>query len=588
METIRAVLSNILSLSTSHGPEVPMFTLNRLVIVFLFSLCYTAAFSVAAFPGRVTSLRLHQQRAVKKAPTATVTGRITNNGRGRGGIVVGLRAARTEFESALTFKSATDADGNYRISSIPAGTYTISPLAPSYVVNDLAQFYATGKTLILGEGETVQGIDFTVLRGAVVTGKVTDAEGRPIIDERVSVVPTDQREQQQRRFSPWSNFSTDDRGIYRIYGLPPGKYNVFVGDSTEGFFNTISRGRVGYARAYYADATKPEEPKTVELTEGAEAANIDITVAPGPQGFTATAVVVNGETNQPVPHMRFGIQKFADNQRMPMYGTTTVSNSRGELRYDNLSPGKYAIVMTPNAASDLRSDSVSFDIVNQDVSGLIVKTVKGAAVSGVVVVEGTADKTLLAKVGQSRLTAFVRREGGGPGGYGHSVPLNPDGSFRIGGLDPGFVSFQVMPPNQRMDDVLFISRIERDGIPQPRGLEIKSGEQVSGVKLMILAGTGTVSGTFKLLNGPAPPGTRFLARLVKPGENTFGTRSQEVDARGLFMINNVPSGTYDLVITGFIPESRQRPLTVKQSVTITEGAPIEVEMVLDLNAPRTP
>lgn len=548
--------------------------MHRAVAFLLLASCSPAGFATLRFTPFQT-----QQRPAKKSSSATVSGRVTTNGKGRAGITVGLRAAQAEPEFGKTYKAVSDSDGNYRISNVPAGSYRIVPLSSNYVAADLVRGWSMGKTLIIGEGENIEGIDFSVVRGAVVTGKITDNQGRPVAEERVHVVPADSEQQQRPSFS---NFMTDDRGIFRVFGLNPGRYKVYVGSTSDGFLGAVGRARTSYAQTYYVDPIRPEEPKILELGEGTEATNIDITVAPGDAGFSATAMVVDSETNKPVSGVRFVLQRIVGDD--PVWGPSMMTNARGELRYDNVIPGQYAIALTPEIGSELYAEPVKFNVAGGDVSGLVVKVTRGAVVTGVVTIEGTSDKTVAAKLAQSRLIAFVR---GGGGNYGRSANLGADGSFRIGGLSPGLVNFQVISA-QRMDEPLQITRVERDGVVQQPGLQLKEREQVSGVKLVIVTGSATVTGTFKLENGPAPPGTRFMVRLEKPGERLFNLRPNEIDARGHFVINNVVPGTYDVVVMGYVPQSRIRPPTARQSITVTEGAVTNVELSLDLNASPVP
>src|SRR5262249_55558590 len=122
-------------------------------------------------------------------------------------------------------RGTTDVDGNYRINNVPPGNYQIYPIAPALVMN-------TGQSnqrLAVGAGETIRDINFALVHGGVITGKVTDADGQPISEEAVSVTPL---EPEQDYLPPYfTGIHTDDRGIYRAFGLRRGKYKVSVGDS---------------------------------------------------------------------------------------------------------------------------------------------------------------------------------------------------------------------------------------------------------------------------------------------------------------------------------------------------------------------
>ena len=80
-----------------------------------------------------------------------------------------------------------------------------------------------------------------------------------------------------------------------------------------------------------------------------------------------------------------------------------------------------------------------FEIIDQDVTGVLVKTVKGLSVSGTVVLDGPHDKNVFARLAELNVQAYVRSEISGSGQV--ADPINPDGSFRIGGLLPGTANF---------------------------------------------------------------------------------------------------------------------------------------------------
>ncbi|HEV2885180.1 MAG TPA: carboxypeptidase regulatory-like domain-containing protein [Pyrinomonadaceae bacterium] len=534
----------------------------------------------------VHSVAYSQISSQKKVATGSVSGRVTIHAKGRSGIIVGLRVAEVRGQSSLLWKAVTDADGNYQITNVPAGNYQIAPVAPAFVVSDTDAFRRAGKTLVITEGETVTGINFSIVRGGVITGRVTQTDGSPVIEERVTVVPVNQAN--QRYVS--SSFQTDDRGVYRVFGLPAGEYKVSVGQNEMAQFSPANRGRPVYERVFYPDATNITEAKAITVDEGSEATNIDITVSPSAPGFAASGVVVEGETNKPVPNIRFGLQRVSANRRSPpMIGIVATSGSQGEFRLENLAPGKYAIFILPQQHTDLRADSNQFDVIDHDVSGLIVKASKGASITGTLVLEGITDQRVLAQVSQLRLFVYVRSERGtGGSGFGQTSTIGTDGSFRLGGLQAGIASFNLGFQDRTAGTGFVISRIEREGLDHTRGLSIEAGEQIAGVKIVVVYGTGTVRGTVKIENGPDLPEVRLLVRLTKTGAGSANLRPQEADARGRFLLEGVPAGVYDLHVSAFVPGSRARMPSTKQSITVNDGAVTEVDLTLNMAPNPTP
>jgi hypothetical protein len=479
-------------------------------------------------------------------------------------------------------KATTDQDGNYRITDLSAGNYQVSPIAPAYVNPDLAVSRARGKTLLLAAGEDVQGIDFSLIRGGVIAGKVTDSDGRPVIEERLTIVPADQANARGQMFPQVisGSFQTDDRGSYRIYGIPTGRYKISVGLAEESPSANVRFGRVVYKRTFHPDATDPDDAKVIEVHEGTEATNIDITVGRGLPGFAASGKVVDGETDKPVMGLRLGLRRMInDREGGFVQGTFAASNSRGEFRLETVTPGKYGVFMAPQAGSEVRADVVFFEVIDQDVTGLLLKTVKGLSLTGTVVLDGTYDKSVFAKLVQLRLRAYVRELSGS----GQESPINPDGSFRVGGMAAGAANFWLIAQDGRPPVSFAIVRVERDGVVQPRGVEIKAGEQVSGVKVVVSYGTGSIRGEVKLENGPLPPGGRVVVWIKKLGDTESNFRPYNLDARGHFLIEGVAAGSYELNVNADVPGRRVRS-SAKQPIEVSDGTVSDVVVTLDLRS----
>lgn len=188
-----------------------------------------------------------------------------------------------------------------------------------------------------------------------------------------------------------------------------------------------------------------------------------------------------GDTGQPVAGVAYGVSRFVGPDPSISVTRGSVTNSRGEFKLENLTPGQYAVSLTPHADLDLRAEELRFVIVDQDVAGLVVKTKKGGSLSGVVVFEGTADKAISEELRETRLVIFVATEQSQRiGTLGVATTLHPDGSFRFGGLQTGNATF-TLGASQRFR----IIRVERDGVVQLGGIEVKQGESISGVRIVV-------------------------------------------------------------------------------------------------------
>src|SRR5687768_15072183 len=175
-------------------------------------------------------------------PTGTISGKVTMNDKGVADILIAAQSLDRPMQQSVA-RTKSDAGGRYRLTGLPAGQYQIMAIAPALVSAEGSGTpgYRFGKSVVLASGEDADDVDMKIVQGGVITGRVTDADGKPVIEERINLQSVDQagNPNNQAGVASW-NFQmsqTDDRGIYRIYGLSAGRYRVSVG-STEGGFMT--------------------------------------------------------------------------------------------------------------------------------------------------------------------------------------------------------------------------------------------------------------------------------------------------------------------------------------------------------------
>lgn len=512
------------------------------------------------------------KQAVVKTPRGSVSGRVTIKDKPAPGVVVGLKRTDNMNPYEQYSKATTDHDGVYRITGVAAGSYNVLAVAPGYVLSDSSN--ARPAVVVVGEDENIDDINFALVRGGVITGKITDADGKPMIQIQVSVYRTDYADNSPPRQE--ASGLTDDRGIYRIFGIMPGKFKVAAGrsDDTPSF---IGFGRT-YKQVFHPDATDVAKATTIEIGEGGEAKNIDITLGRAVQTFSISGRVINTETGLPVPDVRFGLQRLLG-ERTEYIATSIVSNLRGDFASEGLVPGKYTVIQFGNVTSDLRVEPSTFDVIDQDVTDLTIRLVQGASVSGFVLVESD-DKAVRSRLSELMLRCFVQSTPGAPGSNASSA-VGPDGSFRLSGLQSGIVNLVLSAVNSPYPPKGFsIARIEHDGAVVPR-LEIRDAENVTGVRIFVNYGSGSIRGVITLENGTLPPGARFFVRLAKPNENNIYLRPPTVDARGHFMMEGIPTGIYE--VTAYVTSGKgTQPPPVKRTVNVTDGAVTDVTITIDV------
>lgn len=518
---------------------------------------------------------------------AKVAGLITIEGQPAAAVRVLLK--RKDGPDSPGVTATTNDEGLYQLANLPAGTYRISVYAPAFVIeggNRLSYEYG-GKTVNLAEGDEIENLNFSLVRGGVVTGKVTDEYGMPVIAEGVVAFPLDQ---QGRRDNSAAvdilRWQTDDRGVYRIFGLEGGRYVIGAGASSEDTLQPVGV-RASYKRTYYPDAVNESSAKIVEVKPGGEVKNVDIKLS-RTKGYAVTGRVIDAETDKPLAGVTVGceVAKTAIPSFKP--GETT-TNSKGEFRIEGLSPNTYVAYVFNLGQSEVYSDRVNFEITEGDVADIEIKMMRGASISGVAEVEGTRDPALLARMSQIALRAeatsqdiammmMTIMQGGSVGN------INSDGKWKIEGVRHGKTRIIAMPPPQ-LKGLTFV-RVERNGT-EVRDFDVAPGEQITGVRLVFSYGTSVLSGHVEIRGGVLPSNTQMTVSIVREGSSPdewWFAKQANVDAQGKFSIEGVSQGNYKahLLVFTYDNDSQPKNPRVEQSVFISDNTRREITLVLDL------
>ena len=528
-----------------------------------------------------------------KEATASIAGHVTTSGKAAAGLTVIATLRNSFFDSKTVAKTTTDEDGNYKLTGLPAGNLTILPLAKAYVVANAGAYKEPGQSVNVSEGETITKIDFALVRGGVVTGRITDAEGHPLISEKVSIVTKDSSlgPGQMYMLGETKN-QTDDRGIYRVYGLGPGSYKVSVGQASAGggAASVMGMGGSQYLKTYFPGVEDETKATIIEIKEGSEVKNVDIIVNKPGSGFAVSGRVVDAESGAPVANVYIGhsVLDQSGQQVGGMNFTGNQSDANGKFRLEGLRPGRYsAYTFDAGQNNSNYSEPVTFEVADGDVTGIEIKVRRGATINGIAVVENNSDPAVAALLQTVNLYAYVEQKGSAVPSYGQSS-IAADGSFHMAGLAPGKARLGIQgfpaPPKG-----LTLVRTEVDGLDQKEGIEIAEGGQINGVRLLFAYGTGAVRGDVKLEGGELPSGMslQVVVRSADGDARRFH-RQAEVDARLHFVVENIPPGNYELVVLGAKPMNDPKsgpPVEfLKQKVTVANGTEVKVNLVVDLAA----
>lgn len=280
----------------------------------------------------------------------------------------GLPIADVEIETQSVAgpysHASTGADGRYTLRGIAPGSYRIRAWADSqnYIQVLYGDTFSSddAKLVTVRGTEPVEGVNFDLSLGAVLSGRVIDATtGLPISKIGVSAGPADEGH------LSWTE--TDGNGNYSLRGLPDGVVEVFV--DGEGYIQDRTWVRVGPA-------------------EAVKGVDFDLTF-----GATISGRVTDEDTGLPIPNV--WVNADQKNWDGPSSGANTDADGRFKIR--GVAPGTYVLKADGDWEGYIREvynntrsrDDADLVVVRgtEPVYGIEFSLKRGASISGQIVDE---------------------------------------------------------------------------------------------------------------------------------------------------------------------------------------------------------
>ena len=455
------------------------------------------------------------------------------------------------------------------MSALPAGSYTITATKSGYVNGAFGQRRASGSgtPVELTDGQQAVNIDIRLARGGVVTGRVLDEEGEPLARAVVSVL-RQQYGRGQKQLTVAGADQSDDRGQYRVFGLPPGDY--FVSATAAGIEQVVRQvfgdpGAAqttepsGYAPTYYPGVTTASDATRVKLAAAQEITGIDFQIQIVPFA-TVRGVVVGGSASVTLISDDGGgiggfggaLAAFAGrgggrgSPDAPGGGLRTTSTREdGSFSITNVTPGKYMIVARANSGPNgpPRMAVQPLVVAGEEVN-VALAPMPGVQLEGTITLEA-AGALPADGFGGFRVTPVALGAAAivGPGGRGgRPGDVGQAGQFTINSVMPGVYMVRGSAPRGWTMKSVYLDG--RDITDQP--IEVKS-ENVTGLNVIFTDKISSVKGTVRDARGN--PVGDVAVILFPSDERLWRPQSRQIvsartDAAGGYQLLAVPPGDY--------------------------------------------
>jgi len=166
------------------------------------------------------------------------------------------------------------ADGKYALADLPAGSYIVSVTRTGYAPQTWGQARSlTGTPIGLGSGQQLASVDFTLVAGASIVGRILDEDGSPFAGADVDALVTRFQGGGDTLFSV-ATVQTDDRGDFRLFGLAPGRYFVSAADPA---FRNVStpKGVQHYSPTYYPGVALADQARAIVIAGPTDSPRIE-------------------------------------------------------------------------------------------------------------------------------------------------------------------------------------------------------------------------------------------------------------------------------------------------------------------------
>jgi len=470
--------------------------------------------------------------------------------------------------------TSTDTQGRFSFAGLPNGDVTLMAAKATYLTTFYGAhdpFHGPAVPFTL-DGGSPANVTLRLIRGAVIVGIVTGPTGRPQPGVEVSA--------RQSRLSEGMRHlvggplgeggMTDDRGRYRIWGLPPGEYVVeatpadvqtsvrSTRDADVQWATALASGvsapvppgvdrDVRFAPVYYPGTTDAAQLAPVKVAAGEEHDGVDLALEALQTADLRGRVV--GLDGQPAAHQAVALDGTLEQ-------LTTISDDAGRFEFRGVAPGAVTIsarglgrglgTASPPTNDDLWG-SADLTVSGEDQTGLTLSLRPGMTVAGRVAFAGTAPSPDPSHVLIALTVDSDRPRSAKP----TQVTAATDGSFAFTDLAPG--RYEVHPAliasaastsavHWMAKSVLWQGQELLDGV-----LEVAPSQDISGISIVFTDRQTDLRGTF--VDSAGRPIAGFDVVAFAAEKRYWMPRSRRIQRvllgrDGHFEFGNLPAGEY--------------------------------------------
>lgn len=452
----------------------------------------------------------------------------------------------------------TEADGTFRFTDLPAtNTFLVTVTKSGYAPRAFGEAPpAVPPSLItLAQDQVKEDVVIQLVDQVSISGRVLDEDGTPFAGALVEAMRA-MFQGDRRTLVTVSEAVTDDRGEFRLIGLPPGQYYLSAFDPA---FQDVGdkEGQLFYSPTFYPGVVFPDEAVRITLDPGVTSERLEFKLriirpsrvlgsisTPAEGGGVAKPLLAAAVQMSPTRNDQFSLFTLTEPSMEP----------GGQYRFSNVPPGRYRIQARGETEHEgvTRFSVYSLEVKGADKRDADMVLMQGAVVSGVVTWETSSGRVPLTRSG---IIVRMPLEDGNEFGDSVSGYVQADDTWKINGIMAGRHYFRV----DGLPDGWHMKRVEYQGADITDVPRTFSYDQVAPDFRIVLSDRTTFLRGFVV-----PPGRDDLQSyaVVAFSINPLNWRPQSrftrlvyPDDAGIYEIKGLPPGQYYLAATRAIDRS---------------------------------
>ena len=498
-----------------------------------------------------------------------ITGRVvTPSGRPISGAIVQVSGNRqTRLVLADTngrFDAGRFQDGEYRIETGKSGYLTPEFRGPSDSF--------TARIVQVSADTPVHDIDVVLARGGAIAGAIVDGAGEPFQGVLVRAMRLGEvGGRTVATAAGWARL-TDERGRYRIFGLPPGAYFIVASlNATEPALE--GRRAQGFAPVYYPATSHVDSAQTVQVEFESSVTGVDLTFAASSTGRVSGRAL--NAAGDPLPG-RVALATSARSRGIAGEPRFARIERDGSFELDDVPSGDYVLQALgergPGVPPEFGSEYIT--VAEVDTPPVTIRTTVGATLEGRFLTEGRRPLPLRVQVLHA---APIDADRSPPDGRGpEGLAVHDDGRFYLTGL---FGSMRLTYPALAG---WYLKSLTIAGVDvTDSAYDFGFGDEVVSGAEIVLSDTGArIAGS--AFDQSDRPATEFAVVAFSASRTHWFTGSRHVrwataGANGSFEVDGLPPGEYFVAALDALPPGDWQPEALEAlvqraiRVTVREG-----------------